>query len=1174
MDIERFDSVRTGLEQGVTLIEASAGTGKTYAIAMLALRFIVEKGMKIDELLIVTFTNAATEELRERVRLRLAEARKAVDGRTEGIDPNILEWIDHLTIEKADAIKRLEAALIDIDQACIFTIHGFCQRVLREHALESGQLFDSELSSDISAIRQACADDFWRQQVYGRPVQEAAILKACFDTPDALLGSVKDVTPKTTIVPAPRDMSVILDEFCGLTANAKLHLDRLASIVRQAIAEEKFKPVYRDNFDDHLAQLSIWMNGNSPIPPSMDALSLLTLEGLKNGLNGTKFKKTKAQSGDERKEEYLASMNLDTAPFDLLPEKLSEVTVFFRRALVEHLNRTLEENMQRLNIMSFNDLISRLSEVLAQDRGKLLTVELRKRFRAALIDEFQDTDHQQWHIFSTLFAAKPQYLFLIGDPKQAIYKFRGADIFSYFAAQKKAQQHYTLEKNWRSHPSLVEAVNALFQDCANPFLFKQLNYIQVKPALTDKNGALKQQGNTLPPMVLWQLEQSDNKQGTWTSGKASLELQKAVVNEILNLLDVKNSFSLEGKNRVPLQPKEIAILVRTNGQAREYQNLLREAEVPSVLNSTESVLASEQAKQLFILLHAIAHPGDAGLLKQALTLSWFNLDGQALYQLGNDEQLMDDWLTRFQDYYRQWQEKGLMTMMLNLLAQERVLVNISQLKTAERQLTNLHHLLELLQQATVDEHLGVNKILDWLHSAITAPGNNDEQQLRLESDEQAVKIVTMHRAKGLEYPVVFCPCLWYRSDRLKSEKQLVKCHENNGILNDLGSEDFEQHREQARNEELAEDLRLFYVAVTRAKYRCYIAWADVRTQKKPNESAMSWLLFGHDDIDYTQQQSILNAFSENHPEMFEYRSLIPDYEFNPQYRFSELKLKLAARQRTRQLETYWQMSSYTALSSLSLKDVPELPQDKVQEYQLPDMPDSSEEQLPKGPHTGNVVHDLLEKTNFRALARGEDISVTRDQACLRYGLKLDQPEILDNLLKKAVQTPLSEQDSTFCLANVAERQCLKEMPFFLSLDTIHVSRINSILQGSPAFQPLSNKLMQGYLTGFIDLVCEYQGRYYVMDYKTNSLADYRTETLVHAMREHNYGLQYWIYTLVLHLYLQNRLPEYNYKNHFGGVRYLFVRGMEPEQAMSGVFQDTPDFLHLEALVKLFGGSND
>lgn len=1187
MKTKHFDPVRTRLLKGVNLIEASAGTGKTYAIAMLVLRFVVEQGIAIEKLLVVTFTKAATEELKDRVRSRLAEARRAVDGsvrqsqgrHTEDIDCNIVDWLDNLDIEPELVKQRLTMALLDIDQAGIFTIHGFCQRVLREHALESGQLFDAELTGDLAVIKQACTDDFWRKHIYQRSLWEVAVLTADFKTPDVLLASVAafpSVGSHLSIFPDCESLNAALKELQRLADLAKGQLDDCATVLRDSFADEKFKVSYTDIFDFHYDALSAWLYCTTTQIPGAEAFTLLTENGLMEALHGGKFRTNKTQSGDQRKAEYLAELGIDTSAFDALAKAFKQITLVFRRTLLDSLREELDKRLQQLNVLSFDDLISRLAEALQSEKGALLTAELQQRFEVALIDEFQDTDDSQWSIFSGIFAAPSQYLYLIGDPKQAIYKFRGADIYSYLDAQKQAEHQFTLGKNWRSHPQLVGAVNALFQR-DRAFLLDGLEFINVQPALSADNGELHSAGQAAAPMVLWQLPESDSKTGYWTAGKAAEEIRIAVVNEVVDLL--AGDYTLQPSNRT-LQPKDIAILVRTNTQARDYQAALRLAGVPSVLNSTESVFASQEAVDLYSLLQAVSHPGDSGLLKQALTLDWFNLDGQTLFQLINNEIELDAWMLRFLGYFQDWQQTGLMAMMQHLFRQEKIRASVSKTLMAERQLTNLHHLIELVQQAAVDEHLGINKTLDWLRSAIAKASSAEDQQLRLESDDDAVKIVTMHRSKGLEYSIVFCPYLWQRSDRLNSERLLIRCHENGHAVVDLGSKDFERRRELALNEELAEDLRVFYVAVTRAKFRCYIAWGDVRSQDNPNDSAMAWLL-EFAAADFAVQQARLQGFQDQAAQAFAYRLLEVPGDTTGSYQKTVAHVQLQVKKRQRSLYTNWQMSSYTALSALSQHDAPELPEDKAGEQTLIATPEPGNAaiELPRGAHTGNVVHDLLENNAFIDLAQRKDISVQRDKACQRYGLKLERPQMLDELLQAVVATQLSETDVDFCLMNLAEKQCLKEMPFYLSMQSMDAAQINHILRDTPAFQPLTAKQMCGYLTGFIDLICAFPvsgpslriPQYYVMDYKTNGLQDYRPDSLTHAMREHNYGLQYWIYTVVLHRYLQTRLPDYDYETHFGGVRYLFVRGMQADQPMGGVYQDRPDLERVEALAALFGG---
>ncbi len=1170
MHTKYFDSTQTELLQGINLIEASAGTGKTYAIAMLVLRFVVEKNIAIEKILVVTFTKAATEELRDRVRSRLAEARRLLNSSeySEDADQSIVSWLNQLDIDAELIKQRLDMALLNIDQASIFTIHSFCQRVLREHALESGQLFDAELTDDLASIKQACADDFWRKTFYNRTLWQASVLTANYATPDALLTSINLIADHITVYPEYQDLDAVLKALEQVVDVAKAALGLFASVLQVAFNDEKFNASYRTAFEAVYPQIDDWLHGRSFQMPDVKSLELLTYDGLLSGLNGQKFRANKTQTSVERKAEYLAELAIDTTPFEQLAAAVQQVTLVLRRSLLETLRIELDKRLQQLNVLSFDNLITRLSEALSSDKGELLAHELRQRFAVALIDEFQDTDNTQWFIFSTVFGVTSHFLYLIGDPKQAIYKFRGADIFSYLGAQKQADHQYTLGKNWRSHPELVVAVNALFQR-ENPFILEELAFNPVQAAKSAGNGELHdEQGQVVPPMVLWQL--AEPEQGYWKKSNAEQEIRVAVCNEIVSLLQ---SYRLQPDNQ-PVQPQDIAILVRSNQQAQDYQTALREVGVPAVLNSVESIFASHEAHELHSLLNAVANPNDTGLLKQTLTLSWFDLNLPSLSTLFNDETALDDWMARFLGYYQDWQKQGLMTMMQKLLSQEKIRLKLANTIRVERQLTNIYHLIELVHQAAINEHLGINKTLDWLQTAIhKAKEQNtksDAQQLRLESDDNAVQIVTMHRSKGLEYPIVFCPCLGQHNDRLNRESELITCHDGGKIIVDLGSANFEKHRQLAIHEEYAEDVRLFYVAVTRAKYRCYIAWANVRTKDKVNESALAWLM-EFADGDFFQQQTRLQSFINTHPQSFVYQLLNATNDIQSHYKKPRKTDALQARQRQRALYTHWQMSSYTALSALSEHDAPELPEDKARELVEPLIPQpATPEELPKGAHTGNVVHDLLENHVFSDLALDKDISVLRDKACQRYSLKLDRPELLDELLQNVVKTPLSDSDPNFCLMNLPETRCLKEMPFYLAMQEINVQKINDILQESPTYQTLSSKTLCGYLTGFIDLICEYQGRYYVLDYKTNFLTAYDEASLTLAMREHNYGLQYWLYTLVLHRYLQNRLPNYNYEEHFGGVCYLFVRGMLPEVPMSGVYQDRPDLQRIHKLSILFG----
>ncbi len=1160
--IEDFDPVNSPLKSGINLIEASAGTGKTYAIAMLVLRFIVERKLDIKSILVVTFTKAACEELKTRIRNRLSESRQAIDGKQDDTDKNIVQWLDQLPIPAETIRQRIDLALSDIDLAGIFTIHSFCQRILTEYALESGQLFDCELTGNIRAIRQSCADDFWRKQLYLRSPWQVSILSRDFQTPDDLLRSIETIDDQQKIYPHTPDLNELLSRLNTHVDRAGHCLDTALSAIQEALSAGKFKAAYQKKLTAETEHMHAWLKKESLRIPDF---SLLTDSGLTKALDGRKFKKP----ADEDKTHYIQSLGIDTEPFSQILDTLSLITLSFRQALLQSLRKDLGQKLQQLNIQSFDDLIRRMAAALKGEKGHVLIRALQQQYQAAFIDEFQDTDQSQWFIFSTLFNAPDHALYLIGDPKQAIYKFRGADIFSYFNAQKQAHHFYTLKKNWRSHPHLVNAINRLFRK-KRPFLFEQLDFKPVSPALSIQEEALFLNHQRQAPLQLWQLEKNTGNHEYWTAGKAAKAIQQAVVIEMLHLLSQEYCLSDNHGTR-RLLPKDIAILVRTNTQAKAYQQALSEVGITAVLNAKESVFSSFQANELYIVLRALAQPGNIILLKQALAISWFQYDGQQLHQLSTDERALDEWVIRFQTYHQEWQRQGLMSMMKRMFREENLDIKLAKMVNAERILTNINHLVELLQQASIEEHLGINKTLKWLHHAMLQQySETDDQIIRLESDEDAARIITMHGAKGLEYPVVFCPCLWERSDRIFREKTLLKCHKNGEIIADLGSDSFEEHRQLALQEELAEDLRLFYVAVTRAKTLCYICWADVRNQKTVNQSAMAWLL-ELAECDFSGQQARLQSICA--PENIAvYRQIKTTTEIPEAYQPKRSHGEFEACPRIRNLHGHWQMSSYTALSALSVQDTPELPNDRADEIYTLETVSEDPTLLPKGARTGNVLHELLEKISFSTIATGTGFSDLRDSSCLKYGLHLETPERIDDLLQTVVNTPLSET-AAFRLANIADTDCLKEMPFYLSLNPINIAQINDLLKSCPVFQPLSHRQMSGYLTGFIDLICRFENKYFLIDYKSNTLDDYYPESLAVAMREHNYGLQYWLYTLVLHQYLSKRLPGYNYKSHFGGVKYLFLRGMSTDQPGMGIYTDQPDLMQIEKLADLFFSGN-
>jgi exodeoxyribonuclease V beta subunit len=1180
--MEIFDCARLRLRRGVNLVEASAGTGKTYAIAMLVLRLLTEEGIPIDRILVVTFTKAATAELKERIRRRLVMARDLLLGVGSDPDQALIDW-ENLARDRRVYLERLQLALGDIDRAAIFTIHGFCQRMLQEQALESRQLFQVELVPDPVRIREQVVRDFWRQTMYEGNDLLSAVLFRHFNTPEALLSTVAkiggDISALEPQCPGVAELAAHLtaayDDLRLWWQNAH---ERLRQSFTEAIAGGYFKIKLTDVFDLWWRQLADFFAGQRRNVP--DGIEWLTVSGLLDCLNGRKL------STEAKKLAFLADWPLAGQLAERWLALERELRLAFRITLAEQLRTEVDRRLRKRGSMSYNDLILRLAAALDGDDGAGLRRILADRFGAALIDEFQDTDAGQWRIFSSVFGGGGHFLYLIGDPKQAIYRFRGADIHSYFAARERADHHLTLDRNFRSHPLLVEAVNKLFS-ADNPFLFPgdTMPYHPVAAGLTEEDGHLVSSGKILEPMLYCHLpapSPEGEKKKRWNSTDAAAAIREFAVREISRLLTA--GVSLVGKENRPMRPRDIAILARRNDQAEEYQRALAAAGIPAVVASRKSVFKSGECEDLLRLLQAVDEPGNLRFIKAAMTTSWFGLSGQDLQTIWRDEEVFDGWRLRFQTYNRRWRDEGFLPMMSALLGEERVFAHLARQELAERRISNIYHLLELIQEAAADENLGPVQTLQWLQTMRAGGGSAEDFELRLESDEEAVQVVTMHGAKGLQYPVVFCPFLWYRTNWLKNEKELVTFHDREKRLRaDLGSADFEERRRQAERDELSEDLRLLYVAVTRAKLRCYVIWADVKGHAPVEDSfnsALGHLLFAAKPADEEGQIERLR-----HLAMGEGVAACEiDLDTPPAVGFANAqgKIKLSCRQPSRRsLQTVWQMSSYSALASQSIHEEEGIGEGRDAAFfdLAGDDQPIAVTGLPAGARFGNLVHDLLEEIPFKELAAdGVDLTGYLEGLARRYGLQIDAMKIT-GLLKNAVTTGLHgapTDKEVFTLADLDAGRLVREMPFYFHLGHTTTAMVNELLAADPAVVPLSYREMQGYLTGFVDLICEYGGRLYIVDYKTNNLgdrqADYAPTALLEAMRNHNYGLQYWIYSLVLHRYLDNCLEGYEYDRHFGGVMYLFVRGMNPAMPGSGAFHARPEIERLAELDRCLGGA--
>ncbi len=690
-----------------------------------------------------------------------------------------------------------------------------------------------------------------------------------FPTPEQLLVSVSETKRENCrIEPRPGPSEEILFRLDAAMADLSAWWQasgaELKDLFDKSLGQGHFKKPFSDEFDLWFAELAAFFTGATTTLP--DKIGLLNRQQLAGELNGHKVK------GEEKKSSYLAVWPLPEGEVEELLAAASDLLLSLRVELAEKLRAEVMSRLERRGNIGFDDLITRLSRALQGDRGLALKRLVGARYAVALIDEFQDTDGVQWHIFSSLFGGGAHALYLIGDPKQAIYKFRGADIHSYFLARKSARQLLTLEKNYRSHPFLVGEVNRLLTSRPRPFYFPAeiLDYRPVLAAKSENDADLLRVGVSLAGMVYCTLaENEDDSNGRWSSGKAAERFLSFAVAEIGRLLDPTSPVTLRTEQERPLAPHDIAVLVRSHRQAEAYRQALAEAGIPAVVASRASVFHTGECRELLLLLQAIANPGDMVKLRTALTIPWFGFTGNNLYDLWCDEDRLNQLHSRFLDYHQRWREQGFLAMMSRLLVAEEVLVTLAGGRMAERAIANINHLLELVQEEESSENLGVSQVVQWLLQMTTDDAATDDTELLLESDEEAVRIVTMHGAKGLEYPVVFCPFLWYRSDRLSGEKHQISGHDDDHrLVVDLGSPQFLQRREKAVGEQMAEDLRLLYVALTRAKIRCYVMWADVKAHipvADSFQSALGYLLFPGGVLPYQGQQEQLQEVVQHNP---------------------------------------------------------------------------------------------------------------------------------------------------------------------------------------------------------------------------------------------------------------------------------------------------------------------
>ncbi len=1197
---------------GRHLIEASAGTGKTYNITRIYLRLLLEKKLSVKEILVMTFTRAATEEIRGRIGETLREItplwEQAVEQACElpeNADPVFKQVFE--ACDKQEGLARLKAAQLELDEASVFTIHGFCQQVIAQLAFKSGFAMSLNLETDTSDLYLTAAEDWLRKLRY----DDNAFLTLAehgWHLPQGLLDSF-------TMACRQHQPRLLIDE-----QQLDNEYETALAHLTEALASE-FESVRQGLLDNELSILSGVVHGHKDEQKRTQEwesilhwLSLKCVTPLDKTAtafyHGGRFKGAAIKPLVPLFDDLKALVaKVKKSLTDLTSRKQKALETLPALALVNEgisfIQKSVATQKQKLGVMDFDDLIRLLANEITKS-GSSVVSALKSAYPVALIDEFQDTDADQYTILNRVYdkGCQDTSLMMIGDPKQAIYRFRGGDIFTYLKAGKEADFHWVMNTNWRSVEGMVKAYNRLFYGTpvsdggADVFGFS-IGYIPVDstPHAKAAKAPLVDPDNTRSAMNYVWLTSTDDKSNAQSMQR---QISQWIGNEIHRL------FAQARLGEASIKPSDIAILVKNRNEAAVVKSTLQEQGLTSVfLSDRNNLFTTAQASDLFTVLDGIWHLDDARKVTASLVSPLWGISPQDLVTLlyHDDEGQWDRVMNLVSQMRLLWQQKGCMTVVLELLQQHYTPTN----RQTERALTNYLHLAEVLEQAAIVQKRP-EQLLVWLYRQVNSPQADEEMTLRLESDSQLIRIVTQHGSKGLEYPIVFVPFASGYKDPAKvgnSYANVMNYYDESSeqLVLQLGYSESAVAR--VRAESHAEDTRLCYVAVTRAAHRCYMGIAEFKDNEK---SALARAL----GVDLTSQDTHWLASLEriaSEPDAFS-RCILVEQAFDAEHLVQNISTAdeselapLALSTFSGKAEEAWRLYSFTALSKQTeSKNAAHVVDQQARASEIyPETLDDtavdssleSELALPfrfaleKGANSGNLLHDTLEHLDFSA----PDWAESGDPMALKYGVDEEKKPLLYEWLGQVLETPLSIDDPALCLSSLSHQHTLREAEFYFPMEKtqwkklaelLAEHRANGILGGESLPVPSSYlPAMEGMMHGFIDLIFEYKGKFYVSDYKStwlgDSFADYDRLSVAKDLQSHLYDLQYMIYSLALHRYLSKRLPNYDPQLHFGGVYYLYLRGMHPEnEGCEGVYFSkltTKELLRLSAIFSESAGTN-
>ena len=1117
---ENFNASLVPLE-GSNLIEASAGTGKTYSIAILALRLLIEKKILVNEILMVTFTKAAVAELEERLRLFIRTAYKASLG--EAITDETIAKLVEDAIEKEGDIaiqKLLRTAIIFLDETSVLTIHSFCQQTLTGFAFETNQLFGAETLQDTSSILTEESNKFWREKITTIPSEMLTYLIDAGLSRESILSITKEhINGKKYI-----------DYDDTKTYNfTNVDYDNMLVTVKDLqLKEDEFRSHLYDYIKHNKQQIIDSSKGNAYVSKNI----LPDIDSPEEFVNAIWLKRELANVKKVFETTLLPQIKQCEDAHGELNKHLQDAIVQINCFAISKIGTGIENYKQRNNLLSFDDMIVNLHKALVHGDSSHLISALRTKYKAVFIDEFQDTDRLQYEIFQKAFGEET-ILFYIGDPKQSIYAWRKADIFTYFKAKEQVSRQYNMNQNYRSSEAFIHAMNKFFlpTDAFDTFYFNNaenaIKYIPVESPKENKAGELKKENVPAIPISILQLTKKE-------------EIENAVAAQVTELLS--GSYTIlkdEVERRVT--PADIGILVRTNGEGQLIKDALATKGIPAVTINDAKVLQSPETVFMLYLLQAITNLTPANINK-ALLSPFTGYKVADILQLDDEKTIQ-----LFRKYKTVWDDEGIYAALMQFVTDYNIrnILLSGHYENGERIITNLFQLVELVHKTQNDKRFSPTELIGWLQRCMEGmETQGDQYEQRIESDEESVKIVTIHKSKGLEYKIVLAPFV----DFLVERKQATFCSFRHPETGDYVT--VEKHRITPQQKEWMdeqteqENRRLLYVAITRGIYKCFIFQNTYYKNSTLTTFVKEIDKQKEDLISFTDPPLSANFYAAKNP-------------WQPTISLTAVEFELA--------QKYWSRISYTMLAAKGEATMKPRIGNTTTKYDQ-----FIFNELTKGAKTGNMLHHLFENINF---ASEQSWPYHIAQAIKKYAPRFEKEysPMLQQLLQHVTQSYIQVNNEHFTLASVTTEQRLNELEFDFNVPLFTPSLLQSFRDSGTSISVKHFEQAEGIMNGKVDMFFEYNGRYYILDWKSNYLGDdvqyYEPKLLNEAMNESNYHLQYLIYTVAVKKYLQSRLPSFDYEQHFGGVIYMFVRGVR-SRSQSGVFVRQPTLQQIEALERM------